>query len=630
VTSIEAWNRQRKWLGELAAIGIDPTTLPPDDMRRVRVVSLTTVAMCVLGLVSCVQFLRMSMPLTAAAVAGAVAAGLANLLVLRAWPQRAIGGHLAMGVYAAIIAITSAAVGGYYSPNFSWLYTIPLCATVVVGLRGGIIWTALTTVMLFAFWSLPEWGIELQNNIPPAERHGNALFTRALALAAVAGLGASFVTAQRRAERELARTSEERRREKAYVELIMHAAVSANQASSFDEAMRESLQRIVDAMGWLGGHVCTVREDGSTVSSGIYHVVDPERYQSLIRATIGRGRGPGEGIAGRAVQYARAEYVEHLQEDDPRGRAALANSLGFRSAFAVPIFANGKIPAVLEFVSCDPLPDVDGLIRVFTHIGVQLGRVMEREAVEDRLRQAQKLEAVGQLAAGIAHEINNPMSYVRSNLHSLRKEWDALARRLEAAREAGDASTDRLGECRELIEESLEGVERTIAIVRDVRELSHSGGAQPSERERVDLTDVLAGALRVSAAQAPGGISFVAELDVSTFCVCSTGQLRQVFVNLIVNAIQAVGKRGEIRLSAERDGREVVLRVADDVEGMTAATHERLFDPFFTTKPVGEGTGLGLSVSYEIIRSHDGQIQVTSEPGEGAAFEIRLPAADVA
>jgi len=629
VNSRVDWKKWHERLYELATLGIDPDSIIPDDLRRVRIISLTTTAMCVLGIASAYQFLSLSMPLTALAVSGSVALGFANLAVLRVSRRPDLSGHLAICVYALIISITAASVGGYYSPNFGWIYSIPVCAAVLVRLRGSLLWTGVTVAILFGFWAMPGLGIELANNIPPPARHSNALFTRILALAAVVGLGATFVAGQRRAERELARTDEKRRRETAYVELIMHAAVSANEASSFEEAMRESLERIACAMGWIGGHVCVVQDDGKLVSGGIFYVEEPERYKSLLEATAQRVWPPGQGISGRAVLNRRPEFVDHLEPDDPNGRASLANSLGFRSAFAVPIFVNNEIPAVLEFVSRDRLPDTDGLLKVFSHIGVQLGRVAERAAMQDRVRQAQKLEAVGQLAAGIAHEINNPMSYVRSNLHSLRAEWQEFAAKLAQGEGIEGQAAARLADCQELIEESLEGVERTIAIVRDIREFSHSGGADAGERQRVDLSEILSSALRVTSARTPSGIQFEEQLASGVFSICSPGQLQQVFVNLIVNAMHAVGEHGCIRLVSGLDEGEVFARVEDDGDGMSPATLERLFDPFFTTKSVNEGTGLGLSVSYEIVRSHNGRIEVNSELGTGSSFEIRLPAAAI-
>ena len=133
------------------------------------------------------------------------------------------------------------------------------------------------------------------------------------------------------------------------------------------------------------------------------------------------------------------------------------------------------------------------------------------------------------------------------------------------------------------------------------------------------------GALRIARAHAPSGIEFEADLAEVPACPCIPGQMRQVFVNLIVNAIQAVGTRGRIRLSTRHDNQRVCVRINDDGPGIAEATRARLFDPFFTTKGVGEGTGLGLSVSYEIVHRHGGSIDVQSLEGEGATFEVRIP-----
>ena len=281
---------------------------------------------------------------------------------------------------------------------------------------------------------------------------------------------------------------------------------------------------------------------------------------------------------------------------------------------------HGEVRAVLEFGSTQPAPGAARLVDVFAHIGRQLGRVAERTTLQDRLRQSQKMEAVGQLAAGLAHEINNPMSYVRSNLHGLREEWDALRSKLAGTDESG-----RLDELQALIDESLEGVDRTIAIVKDVREFSHFGGASGADREAVDLAELVEGALRVASTRARAGVVFARDYGKGPRVPCHANSIRQVLVNLIVNAVQAVGDAGRIRLATGADGATAFARVEDDGPGMSAETRERLFDPFFTTKPVGEGTGLGLYVSYEIVRSHGGEIEVHSEPGVGTSFEVRLP-----
>jgi signal transduction histidine kinase len=141
----------------------------------------------------------------------------------------------------------------------------------------------------------------------------------------------------------------------------------------------------------------------------------------------------------------------------------------------------------------------------------------------------------------------------------------------------------------------------------------------------VDLEEVVDEALRVASAQAGPDVRFERTRGAVPFVHGSAGRLRQVVVNLVVNAIHATGSAGCVRVVTERRGRQVVVRVEDDGHGIAPEIRARLFEPFFTTKPVGQGTGLGLYVSYEIVRAHGGEIRVDSEPGEGSRFEVRLP-----
>jgi signal transduction histidine kinase len=373
-------------------------------------------------------------------------------------------------------------------------------------------------------------------------------------------------------------------------------------------------------MGWAAGHVYLVAEDGSSSSSGIAHSADP-RLDALQHWASTSTAEKGVGIIGRAVAEGRPIVVDvdAAASGDSKDTTRLAQRIGIRSAMTIPIFVNGNVEAVMLFASPVALDDTDRLTGVFSLIGTQLGRVAERTALQERVQQSQKMEAVGQLAAGVAHEINNPMSYVRANLHALREEWQDIEK------EAPDGASDRFDDCRELIEESLEGVERTIAIVRDVKEFSHTGIVDRDRWEVVPVSELLDSALRVAAPQVPPGVNIATEHHDGVTCFCSPNQIRQVFVNLIVNAIQAVGDEGRITLSTGHEGSEIYARIEDDGPGMSEATRERLFDPFFTTKPVGEGTGLGLSVSYEIVRNHGGDLKVVSELGAGACFEVRLP-----
>ncbi len=251
--------------------------------------------------------------------------------------------------------------------------------------------------------------------------------------------------------------------------------------------------------------------------------------------------------------------------------------------------------------------------------------VSEQRALEQRLRQSQKMESIGRLAAGIAHEIDSPMADARADLAELREQCAALHK--ELAPDARGALTQRFAEMEELVDESLEGVERTVAIVRDMREFWRAGAAETSLCE---VNALLQSAVRIASTQRRARVELVERYGSVPSVSAVAGQLRQVFLNLIVNALQAVGERGSVTISSEPVADGVAVRVSDDGPGIAAADRERLFEPFFTTKQAGEGTGLGLFISYQIVRRHAGEIRVASELGVGTSFEVWLPAAPLA
>jgi PAS domain S-box-containing protein len=244
--------------------------------------------------------------------------------------------------------------------------------------------------------------------------------------------------------------------------------------------------------------------------------------------------------------------------------------------------------------------------------------VTERRAVEARLRQSLKLEAIGQLAGGIALGVTTPMADVRESLAALEHGFDEL--RKHAATEQQHAP--RFAEIEELLAESREGVERAIAIVRDMRELARGGSLS---RERVDLNELLAAVVRMAATQRGGGSGIVERYATLPPVFGNAGQLRQVFLNLVVNAVQAAGDAGHVEIETACEAGGVCVRVRDDGPGIAPEHRDRMFVPFFTTKPAGEGTGLGLYISYQIVRGHSGELRVDSQPGAGATFTVWLP-----
>jgi len=267
----------------------------------------------------------------------------------------------------------------------------------------------------------------------------------------------------------------------------------------------------------------------------------------------------------------------------------------------------------------------------------RLLRALEETHVQ--LLQSEKLASIGQLAAGVAHEINNPIGFISANLNTLRT-WvrslldviaahEAVLPQLEpAARDAltalrGAADLDYVrDEIVTLIDESIDGAVRVRRIVQDLRDFSRPGSGEWSV---ADIHAGLESTLNVVHNELKYKADIVREYGDLPPVECLPSQLNQVFMNLLVNAAHAMPTRGVITIRTSSDGEQVSIAISDTGTGMTPDIVRRIFDPFFTTKPVGQGTGLGLSVSHGIVERHRGAIDVTSEPGRGTTFCVRLP-----
>lgn len=259
------------------------------------------------------------------------------------------------------------------------------------------------------------------------------------------------------------------------------------------------------------------------------------------------------------------------------------------------------------------------------------------EEAQQQLLQSEKMAAIGQLAAGVAHEINNPVGYVNSNLGTLKTYIERLLN-LVAAYESMEAggSRDELEAARRnadieflredlpsLIAESRDGLGRVTKIVQDLKDFSRIDQA---ESQSADLNAALESTLNVVWNELKYKAEVVRELGDIPEVQCVPAQINQVFMNLLVNAAQAIPTMGRITIRSGLEHEHVWFEVADTGSGIPEHVRKRIFEPFFTTKPVGKGTGLGLSISYDIIvKKHGGRFDVTSEPGKGTCFRIWLP-----
>jgi signal transduction histidine kinase len=588
------------------------------DLHQIKQVRYATIALCLIAPPSAWLYVRMGMSGTAAVLALGALAGLVNLFAIGRRVSPHAGGHIALSILYLVLLTTSIQTGGYYTPAFGWFYVVPMVAAAVLDLRGAWVWVGITLATAASFWWLPQLGVEFPNFVPAEYAAGHALFNRVSAIFALASVLTSFKLLQKRAKQEIESANLVLHRESKYVQLLQHAAVAANESGSLQEAMQRSVARICTAMGWPAGQVLCVGDDGRLHTTEIWQ---GQGWQDDLRPLACDTLSPGERLPGRVLVSRRPGAVTDFGKAGTE-RAAQARQLGLRASIALPVMANGEVVAVLEFGSGEPLELDARFEEVLASIGIQLGRVFERAGLQDRLRQSQKMEAVGRLAAGLAHEINNPMAYVRSNLAQLDAEWESAAAQIDKLEDTPRALVDSLHEGHELIRESAEGVELTIAIVRDVKDFSHIASSDLAE---VDLCEVVASAIRVANPRGSQPLTIETQLPELPRLRCSSNQLQQVFVNLVANAIQAVDDSGHVAVTAHREEDGLCVRVTDDGPGILPAHRERLFEPFFTTKPVGEGTGLGLYVSYEIVASHGGRIEVHSEPGAGTCFEVHLP-----
>ncbi len=242
--------------------------------------------------------------------------------------------------------------------------------------------------------------------------------------------------------------------------------------------------------------------------------------------------------------------------------------------------------------------------------------IRELQAAESQLVHSEKMASLGRLVAGVAHEINNPVSFIANSVTPLR-------RRLAKAASADPAAAAAiLKEAEELVDIMANGAQRAAAIVKDLRTFSRLDEAT---RKAVDLHEGLEVSLRLLESRWKGGITLTRDYGELPQVECDSGQVNQVFVNILTNACDALGERGNLTVTTRADGATVRIAIRDDGPGIPPDVRARIFDPFFTTKDVGAGTGLGLSISHGIIAAHGGTIEVESAPGQGATFTVVLP-----
>jgi signal transduction histidine kinase len=437
-------------------------------------------------------------------------------------------------------------------------------------------------------------------------------------------------------------------------------AVALEEASSVYQRV---VQYIVAGFEADSGSLALLDDTGNslTIVAGI----------DLPAGVIGQRVSIGEGVLGWVAQQGSALLLNGDISSDPRfrRRREARGDASHNSAICWPMKIDGHVSGCIAVNRTSERDRPNGnssfqeedlergsmlldmvslaLSNIQLHVE-QKQRLDELRALNEQLEQTQshlmqseKMASIGQLAAGVAHEINNPIGYVYSNLGTLEKYVRGTFELLDAYEHAEaaisdpavraqlKAAKDKLDiaflkeDLRALMEESREGITRVKKIVQNLKDFSHVDAAD--EWAYADLHAGLDSTLNIVHNEIKYKAEVHKEYGDLPEVECLQSQLNQVFMNLLVNAAHAIDQHGDITVRTGRAGDEVWVDIIDTGKGIAPEHLSRIFDPFFTTKPVGKGTGLGLSLSYGILQKHHGRIEVQSEPGKGSTFRIWLP-----
>jgi signal transduction histidine kinase len=451
----------------------------------------------------------------------------------------------------------------------------------------------------------------------------------------------------------------------------LSAAVSAtlDPEKIYDQA----LTRLVRRMGYERAHLFRV-DHAAGVLRGHRAVGDDPDAPPFERVQL--PLDPSISASARAAVTRQHILVNDVDRPTVPVNRELARAHRMRALIAVPLRVRDQVFGVLTVSASEPgrfaQGDVDLLATVANHVALAInnaetfrtieelsrnledkvrvrteqlrtaneelrGAYRELQAAQMQLVQREKMASVGQLVAGVAHELNNPIGFVFSNVTTLDDFIRRLRAMLDAYGEAALLETDRtrIAARREelkidyalkyldvMIHGIREGAERTRKIVRDLRVFAR---ASDDPWQPVDLHEELEASLRLLNHLLKDRITVERAFGLADSVECVRSQIDQVFLNLLANAAQAIRGPGVIGIDTQREGPMAVVTIRDTGPGIPPDVMGRIFDPFFTTKPVGEGTGLGLSISYEIVKKHGGELRAESAPGGGAVFTVRLP-----
>jgi signal transduction histidine kinase len=457
--------------------------------------------------------------------------------------------------------------------------------------------------------------------------------------------------------------------------LLMDLSAAVNATLDVEKIYEQALQRLVQGMGYQTAYLLLVDEARRAVRGHRSAGAGAAPVASL--AALEFPLDSLDSLTARVARTGLPVVLGDVETADAPVHLSTTRALGIRSVVAVPLRVKDRVFGVLSVASSEPdrlgEADLELLSAVANHVALAVDRAESFQTIEDLTRgledkvrvrteqlraaneelqaayrnlqatqmqliQREKMASVGQLVAGVAHELNNPIGFVFSNVTTLEDFVGRLRAIVDAYRavELPEPARARVQErwdalkvdyalryLDSMIQGIREGAERTRKIVRDLRVFARG---EDEVWQPVDLHEEIESSLTLLSHLLKDRVAVHRKFGPLPAVECVRSQIDQVFLNLLANAAQAIVGPGEIAVETRVEDGTAVVVIADTGPGIAPDVIGRIFDPFFTTKPVGEGTGLGLSISYEIVvKKHGGELAAASAPGQGAVFTVRLP-----
>ena len=443
----------------------------------------------------------------------------------------------------------------------------------------------------------------------------------------------------------------------AWIYNLYRLGQKASSSDAKESAREELLKYIITAFNANTGCIAHTNPDNKslTIIAGI----------GLPREAIGNVVPFGSAVLGWVAENKKPLLLNGDLRDNKLNIMTNSNkSAQNRSSMCWPLLVENELVGVIsinedseEFSFTEQDLKKGSNIIHFTALAVENARLLDQsqellnqqkklnkqlEEAHNQLLQSEKLASIGQLAAGVAHEINNPVGYINSNMASLKgyasylisvidlfseyyeqSQSDNIELKNTLAKKIKDVDLNFIKtDLHSLIDESLEGVSRVKKIVNDLKDFSH---VDDMEMQWADLHKGLDSTLNIVHNELKYKADIIKNYGEIPEVECIASQINQVFINVLVNAAHAIEKHGTITIATGLSNDFVWIKIQDTGTGIPEDKINRIFDPFYTSKPVGSGTGLGLSLSYTIIEKHHGKIEVESTVGSGSTFTIRLP-----